>query len=144
MPFLGPIDQTTHRRLREAVLLHRERESRRRFAPRLYVGLPGADTLVHECDTFEDTALVTDLVAAMLQRVGGHVRAPWVWLARPGELSLHDEDVRWGGPALRACEQARLPTTFFVVTRDGWWDPVTGACHRWRRLRRSVPRRSTR
>jgi hypothetical protein len=127
--------------LREAVLRHRESESRRRFPPRLHVGVPGGHTEMHEVSGHEDQALRTDLVAAMIEP---HVRAPrgpaphvYAWLTRPGHLSLHDLDVDWSVPVHEACAQAGLHGLFAVVTREGWWDPRTQTSARWVRLRRA-------
>lgn len=132
-----PLSREDHRALREAVLLLREAEHRRQFPRTLHVGVPGGPTLTHACGAYEDSALVTDLVEAMLQTLPAAVSTPWTWLTRPGQLSLHDEDVRWAAPVERAYRERGGSPVFVVVTREGWRDPRTGAQQQWRRLRRT-------
>ena len=60
---------------------------------------------------------------------------PVVWLTRPGELSVHDDDLRWLGPVAWACGSVGEPIGLVVVTRRGWFDPVSGVRREWRRLR---------
>jgi hypothetical protein len=59
-----------------------------------------------------------------------------LWLTRPGELSPHDDDLRWLGPATWACAALGVPVGLVVVTRRGWFDPVSDVRREWRRLRR--------
>ena len=63
---------------------------------------------------------------------------PALWLTRPGELSPHDDDLRWLGPAAWAAQALGMPVGLVVVTRRGWFDPVSDVRREWRRLR---PRR---
>ncbi|MGN0065529.1 MAG: hypothetical protein ACI379_14925 [Nocardioides sp.] len=137
----GSLDPRSVGLLREAVLRHRETEPRRRFVPRLHVGVPGRRTAVHEVRGDEDQAARTDLVAAMVEPFspGVGVARPdlYAWLTRPGHLTLHDLDADWSVAVRDACAQVGLDAVFVVVTREGWWDPRSGASARWVRLRRS-------
>lgn len=128
--------------LREAVLVHREQERRRRFPVRVHVGLPGQHTETWEDSPDDDHGLRTDLVGAMLQRTRLLGRTRLVWLTRPGELQPHDADVRWAAAVRSAHAELDLPPRFAVVTRHGWYDPHTGEVRAWVRLRRppAVPR----
>ena len=130
---------TWHRRLlRLAVLDHVGSLSGRSFPPVLHVGSPGSTVrrFIVRADEPTDHALRADVVAAMLGR-GQDVRRnpPWVWLARAGDLALHDLDVAWLGAATTAYAEAAVDLTLVVVTRRGWRDPRTGAGRTWVRLR---------
>jgi hypothetical protein len=128
----------TARAWRRAVLDLRGRDRRRIFAPVLHVGRPGEPTVAFgiHADEPSDAALRTDVVAALLRRVGAtSARSPLVWLTRPGEHSLHDVDADWLSAAAAAYAEAGLPLTMAVVTRRGWWDPLTGRGRVWKRLR---------
>ena len=81
-----------------------------------------------------DHALRTDVVAAMLARVRAEP-APLVWITRPGDLCLQDVDAVWLAAARAATAEAGRALTLVVVTRQGWWDPRSGATRTWRRLR---------
>jgi len=130
-----PVPAGAARVLRAAVLDLRTRERRRIFAPVLHVGLPGArgSFAPHPGDVLDD-ALRADVVASLLRHTDP-TRAALAWLTRSGPLSWHDADAAWLGPVCRSFEEAGRPTTFVVVTRQGWWDPRGGACRVWQRLR---------
>jgi hypothetical protein len=131
---LDSADAATQRLARAAVRAHATTERRRRFAPLLHLGVPGAATLsvaAHPATT--DHALRCDLVAAMLAR---HDEEHLLWLTRPGELELHDTDAAWLSPALAAYAEAGRDLTFVVVTRHGWWDPRSDVRRVWQRIRR--------
>lgn len=145
MPAPGPVDALTHTLLRAAVLAHCESERRRRFPAKLHVGVPDRSVHVHESGPSEDDALRADLAGALVQRWtrdpvlrgdGDSRGVLWSWLTRPGTLCLHDDDVAWGRALRRAAAEAGVPAEFVVVTREGWWDPITGVQTRWSRLRR--------
>ncbi len=142
MPIQGPIDRLTHDTLRTAVLLLRESERRRRFAPTLHVGCT-TGTVVHLTPDEDrlDTGARTDLVLAMLQRAMTSTPRTFIWLARPGALSPHDVDVPWASAVRWAAATASAETCFVVVTHQGWFDPETGVSRQWRRLRRHSGRR---
>jgi hypothetical protein len=65
----------------------------------------------------------------------GLSQRPSLWLTRPGELSVHDDDLRWLGPTAWAGASLGCPVRLVVVTRRGWFDPVSGVRREWRRLR---------
>jgi hypothetical protein len=137
-----PPDQVpseTARAWRRAVLELRSHDRRRRiFAPVVHVGRPGERTAAFgiRSDEPTDLALRTDVVAALMRRAGASsAHPPLVWLTRPGEHALHDVDADWMPAAAAAYAEAGLPLAMVVVTREGWWDPLTGHRRVWKRLR---------
>lgn len=141
-----PHTTTDHARaslLREAVLLHREQERRRHFPARLNVGVPGQHTQTYAESEPSDHGLRTDIVGAMLERTALIADSRIAWLTRPGRLMPHDVDSRWASAVRCARGEAGVPLDFVVVTREGWYDPLTGVSRSWVRLRRApvtVPR----
>ena len=141
MPALeAPVDRRTHEVLRAAVLALIEGESRRRFPPVLHAGEPGRS--VHHVDdpAVADAGLRADLVLALLRHACTLGDRPHLWLTRPGELTTHDDDLRWLAPAAWATTALGVPTALVVVTRRGWFDPVSDVRREWRRLRRRPTR----
>ena len=137
MSLQAPIDRRTHQVLRTAVLELVEAEPRRRsgFATVVHAGEPGRSLRHVEAPPLPDAGLRADVVLSLLRGASGS-RPPHLWLTRPGELSPHDDDLRWLGPAQWAASALGLPVGLVVVTRKGWFDPVTGVRREWRRLRR--------
>jgi hypothetical protein len=135
----APIDRHTHRVLRAAVLELVEGEPRRRFPTALHAGVPGRSVRHVEAPALPDAGLRADVALALLLHSPATGRPPLLWLTRPGELSPHDDDLRWLGPARWAASSLGLPTGLVVVTRRGWFDPVSGVRREWRRLRRRPP-----
>lgn len=137
MPLLvEPVPEALARQLRAAVLAHCAHERRRVFAPVLHVGSAGSERVCRmPADTPADQALRSDVVAALVRRLGPAPESPLVWLTRPGEHVLHDVDAAWLAAARAAYAEAGLPLTMVVVTRSGWWDPRSGTQRRWKRLR---------
>jgi hypothetical protein len=136
-PLADPVPADMARALRRAVLELRE-DRRRLFAPVLHMGDPGAGAVAFgiRSDEPSDLALRTDVVAALLRRIGASTaRPPLVWLTRTGSHALHDVDADWLAAAGAAHAEAGLPMTLVVVTRQGWWDPLTGRGRVWKRLR---------
>ena len=136
-PVLGaPIDRRTHEVLRAATLELAECESRRRFAPVLHAGVPGGS--VHHVDdrSAADPGLRADVVLALIRHAAALAPRPYLWLTRPGELSTHDDDLRWLAPTSWAAAALGVPIALVVVTRRGWFDPVSDVRREWRRLRR--------
>jgi hypothetical protein len=132
----APIDRNTHRVLRAAVLELVEGEARRHFPAVLHAGEPGRSVLHVEDPPLVDAGLRADVALALLRRAGVLSPRPVVWLTRPGELSQHDDDVRWIGPVTWASGSLGLSVGLVVVTRRGWFDPVSDVRREWRRLRR--------
>jgi hypothetical protein len=132
----APIDRRTHRVLRAAVLELVEGESRRRFPTVLHAGLPGRSVRHVEDPPLPDAGVRADVALSMLLRGSATGEPPLLWLTRPGELSPHDDDLRWLGPAQWAASSLGLPVGLVVVTRRGWFDPVSDVRREWRRLRR--------
>jgi len=134
-----PVSRQLHLVLRRAVLEHATTERRQVFPAVLHVGTPGGTQALHAAqppaeDGPIDQSLCTDVVAALLARVGADP-APLVWLTRPGELCLQDVDAAWLAATRAAGAEAGLPLPMVVVTRRGWWDPRSGTSRTWRRLR---------
>lgn len=132
----APIDRRTHRLLRAATLELVESESRRHFPVILHAGEPGASVRHVEAPPVADAGLRADIVLALLQQAGMRTQRPFLWLTRPGELTAHDDDLRWLGPTRWAAAALGSPAALVVVTRRGWFDPVSGVRREWRRLRR--------
>lgn len=132
----APIDRDTHRVLRAAVLELVQAEPRRRsgFPTVVHAGAPGCSLRHVEAPPLPDAGLRADVVLTLLRGAPGS--RPHLWLTRPGELSPHDDDLRWLGPAQWAASALGLPVGLVVVTRRGWFDPVSGVRREWRRLRR--------
>lgn len=138
MPELRPPHPSaTEATLRRAVLQHCSGERRRVFEPVLHVGVPGRVQTSYAAPPREslDPGVRTDVVAALLRRVDEPGAVPLVWVTRTGEHSLHDVDAAWLAAAAQAFAEAGRPLTFVVVTRQGWWDPRSGARRVWQRLR---------
>lgn len=131
----APIDRHTHRVLRAATLELVEAESRRRFPVTLHAGEPGRSARHVEDPPLTDAGLRADLALALLRRAGALTPRPCLWLTRPGELTTHDDDLRWLGPTRWAGAALGSPVALVVVTRRGWFDPVSDVRREWRRLR---------
>ena len=97
MALQAPIERSTHSVLRAAVLELIETEPRRRFPAALHAGVPGRSVRHVDAGAI-DAGLRADLALALMRRAGTATTAPHVWLTRPGELSVHDDDLRWLGP----------------------------------------------
>lgn len=142
MPLQAPITRTDHTALRAAVLELKECERRRVFPVAVHAGTPGVFTATHRVAprAGTDHGLRTDLASALLLRAAAGGPSPRAWLTRPGALVLHDADVAWSAAFAAAAAEAGLAVPFVVVTRVGWFDPVSGVRREWRRLRRrSIP-----
>lgn len=132
----APIDRTTHAVLRAATLELLDVEARRHFPSVLHAGVPGRTARHCDDPRTTDPGLRADVVLALLRHAAALTPRPYLWLTRPGELSTHDEDLRWLGPAAWATSALGTHTPLVVVTRRGWFDPVSGVRREWRRLRR--------
>jgi hypothetical protein len=108
----------------------------RHFATTLHAGVPGRSVRHVEDPPLADAGLRADVLVAMLRRATVLTPRPCLWLTRPGELSPHDDDLRWLGASRWASAALGAPVGLVVVTRRGWFDPVSGVCREWRRLRR--------
>ena len=138
-PDLGlqaPIERGTHHVLRAATVELVESRLPRQFPTTIHAGVPGRSVRHVEDPPVADAGLRADLVLAMLRQAAVRTPHPFLWLTRPGELSPHDDDLRWLGPSRWACAAVGVPVGLVVVTRRGWFDPVSGVCREWRRLRR--------
>jgi hypothetical protein len=139
MALQAPIERLTHRVLRAAVLDLIETEPRRHFPAVIHAGVPGTG-LSHVVATGSmDAGLRADVALTMLHRAADRVPRPYMWLTRPGQLSVHDEDLQWLGPVAWASASLGHQAGLVVVTRRGWFDPVSDVRREWRRLRRRPP-----
>jgi hypothetical protein len=111
--------------LRSAVLELAESERRHRFPTVLHAGEPGRSTCHVEDPPLPDAGLRADVALALLHRGAALTPRPFLWLTRPGELSVHDEDLRWLGPTAWAGASLGSPVRLVVVTRRGCFDPVS-------------------
>ncbi|QSF59552.1 hypothetical protein JX575_08770 [Nocardioides sp. zg-1228] len=131
----APVERWTHDVLRAATLELVEGETRRRFPPAIHAGVPGRSARHVEDPPVADAGARADVVLALLRTATSLAPRPLLWLTRPGELSPHDDDLRWLGPAAWAARALGLPVGLVVVTRRGWFDPVSDVRREWRRLR---------
>jgi hypothetical protein len=132
----APIDRHTHRVLRAAALELVEDERRRRFPTTVHAGEPGRSVRHVDHPALADAGLRADVALSLLRQAAVLTPRPCLWLTRPGELSPHDDDLRWLGPTTWACASLGSPLGLVVVTRRGWFDPVSDVRREWRRLRR--------
>jgi hypothetical protein len=137
----APVDRHTHRVLRAATLELVQGERRRRFPTAVHAGVPGRSVRHVEDPLVDDSGLRADIVLTLLRRAATLGPRPLLWLTRPGELSPHDDDLRWLGPASWAAEALGVPVGLVVVTRRGWFDPVSDVRREWRRMRAVRPGR---
>ena len=131
----APVDRHTHAVLRAATLELVEGEARRRFPLVVHAGVPGRSVRHVEDPPVPDAGLRADVVLALLRASAALTPRPLLWLTRPGELSPHDDDLRWLGPAGWAACALGMPVGLVVVTRRGWFDPVSDVRREWHRLR---------
>jgi hypothetical protein len=108
----------------------------RTFPALVHVGRPGRHRSLVVAD-IDDHALRTDVLAAL---IGSADEAPLVWLTRPGEPAIEDDDQAWSRAVRAAAAEVGRSTPFVVVTRRGWVDPAHGHGRTWRRLRDRRPR----
>ena len=136
----APIERVTHVVLRAAVLELRETEPRVRFPSRVHAGVPGRSR-VHALGAAgpDDAGHRSELALALLGRALRDVERPYVWLTRPGGSTVEDLDLAWGGAVRWAASALGCAVDLVVVTRSGWFDPVSGVRRDWRRLRRHHP-----
>lgn len=132
----APVDRGTHLALRAAAVELVERERRRRFPATVHAGVPGRSLRHVDDPPVADAGLRADVALTLLRTALSTTDRPMLWLTRPGELSPHDDDLRWLGPSAWAGRALGLDVGLVVVTRRGWFDPVSGVCREWHRLRR--------
>ena len=141
MALQAPVDRVTHTVLRSAVLELREREPRLRFPARLHVGVPGRARVHQLGPGHPSDAGHRAEVALALLHAAADVPRSYAWLSRPGDLAVEDLDLVWGSAVRWAAGALGGTTDLVVVTRGGWFDPVSGVRREWRRLRRHPPAR---
>lgn len=83
-----------------------------------------------------DAGTRTDVVARLLEEQCVVEDAASVWLTRPGEPQVQDEDLAWlSAASLAFGSLGRRLEAFWTVTRTGWMDVRTGESRTWKRLR---------
>jgi hypothetical protein len=143
VPGAQPPDQATRAALRLEVGRLRQRERRRRFDPTVFLGTPAGVSLGREVPRAAapilDPGTRTTLVTGLLEEwvcLGPSPVPPGVWLTRPGEPVLQDEDLAWLSATLLAFGSWGLsPRGCWTVTRTGWLDAPSGESRTWKRLR---------
>lgn len=119
--------------------------TRRHLPTTVHVGEPWAERRVIDDPGGLDAGLRVDLVTRALEGLSDLAHA-CTWLTRSGPLALTDPDAAWLSAARSgfARHGVELPA-FFVLTRTGWVDHLSGARHTWSRVRpfpaSVVPRR---
>lgn len=131
----APVDRRTHLLLRAAVVELVDSRQARSAPPALHAGIPGRAVRHVDDPALGDAGVRSDVVLALLRGGSRLVGHPLLWLTRPGELSTHDIDLRWLGPAGWASRASGVDPVLVVVTPRGWFDPVSGVRREWRRLR---------
>jgi len=130
------LDAETRATLRRAVFGLRAGQRRRVFPAQVHVGDPDVEPTTYTDDgAVLDDALRTDIVAALLrQQPEGRTSA--VWISRVGVPEPHDLDLAWTRPCLAAFAEAdETPAWFAVITKRGWYAPLSGESATWQRLR---------
>jgi hypothetical protein len=147
VPEAPEVDVATALRL-EVWWLRREQQ-RRVFPPRLHLGTPGDPHSLASGGLsaltgapwppprWLDAGARADVCDRLVSAWGHHHEsAAYCWYTRPGLPDLHDEDHAWLAAVRWAFAAHDLPLLgFWVVTRYGWRDPVSGEERRWKRLR---------
>jgi hypothetical protein len=106
---------------------------------RVHGGLPGRCSVHVLRGNRPDAGQRAEIAVALLHAARGIAR-PCAWLARPGELCVEDDDLAWGSAFRWAAGALGSTTPFVVVTRRGWFDPVSDVRREWQRLRRHPSR----
>jgi hypothetical protein len=140
-------------RWRRAVLDLVREEKRHRFPAVVHLGVPGQAhatvlaamcrfgdrrqaSLLPEDQRHQDPAHRGDVLGALLTAHHRRTRQlPALWITRPGALEMHDVDAAWLGPATRTFAEAGLPLSLAIITKQGWWDPLSGVRRTWVRVR---------
>ena len=133
----GPVvDAETRAALRRAVFALRSGERRRVFPAQVHVGDPDGQNATYTDDGSRlDDGLRTDVVAALLRHQPDGQRSA-VWITRVGVPEPHDLDLAWTSPCLSAfAEAGEIPVWFAVITKRGWYAPLSGESVTWQRLR---------
>ncbi len=130
-----PLPRALERELRLAVLHHVETEHRRRHPTVVHVGSPGGPEVVFACAPGDpdDLGVRTDVLLALLARCPAP--RPLVWVTRPGDLTMQDDDACWVAATRAASGELGRGVELVLVGRHGWRDPRSGLTRTWKRLR---------
>lgn len=105
---------------------------RARFPAALHVGTPGDHEVTLEGQRPRDFGERVELVTCLIDSLPATTWPLLVWFTRPGELTSHDEDQLWHAATRQAAAELAIALPFAVVTRQGWYDPVTSERGGWR------------
>ncbi|HET8560880.1 MAG TPA: hypothetical protein VFL69_10210 [Marmoricola sp.] len=103
----------------------------------VHVGAPLGERIDVVSEHWFDAGLRTELVAQALAGLDEPTFAVALpWLTRSGDLETHDADLAWCAASLAAFGRyGAAPPGFFVVTRRGWLDLLSGEARTWSRVR---------
>lgn len=129
-----PLAGRVHRAMRDFVA---DAGTRRALPTTMHVGAPEGQHADIAAAAWHDAGLRTELVARALAGFDEPVFERAIpWLTRTGELDVHDADLQWCAAAREGFARYGLDLPgFFVVTRRGWANLLTGEAHRWHRVR---------
>ncbi len=129
-----PLAGRVHRAMRDFVA---GAGTRRALPTTMHVGAPEGQHVDIPVEPWQDPGLRTELVAralAGLEDAAFEHALPWV--TRTGGHDTHDTDLHWCAAARSSFGRFGLELPgFFVVTRQGWSNLLTGEVHRWDRVR---------
>jgi hypothetical protein len=127
LPLAGHVNRAMRAHVRAA-------GTRRALPTVLHLGHPGAAEVQVPEQEWYDAGVRADLVARALE--GLDDPAPLAWLTRSGELEAGDVDLAWCAAVRSGYARHGIALAgFFLVTRRGWADLITGERHEWRRVR---------
>lgn len=111
--------------------------TRRALPTTVHVGSPEGQHTDIDVEAWQDAGIRTELVARALAGLDEPVFERAIpWLTRTGELDVQDADLQWGAAAREGYARYGLDLPgFFVVTRRGWSNLLTGETHVWQRVR---------
>lgn len=133
---MRPLPQAgrVHRAMRDFVAAA---GTRRALPTTMHVGAPEGEHADIPVAPWHDGGIRVELVARGLAGLGAEAYdGALPWLSRPGDLDTEDVDLQWCAASRAAYGRYGLTLPgFFVVTRHGWCDVLTGEAHRWQRVR---------
>ena len=141
LPAVDELDAATREWLRQLTRAHvRSWHGRLRVGSDLWIGRPRGpvdEQIGLRVGDDLDAALRFEIALALMERFDKQAPAgtPWMWLTRTGAPDTHDLDLAWLSGVLAAAAAASRDVEFVVVTRQGWYDPRSGAVQRWARVR---------
>lgn len=120
------------RHWRSATAAVRASHLRRRFPSTVNVGDPDGEFRHVAARDAVDFGERIEVITSLVDALGAATWPVLVWLARPGELTAHDEDMAWQAAVRHAAAELGRDLRFAVVTRQGWYDPTSMRRGAWR------------